>query len=119
MKKPDLDETNIATGSTSNSDQTAHTTQPTASTEAASTKSAANSDALATAEAKITELTSDLQRTRADFENFRKQVEAQRSQSMALAAQATVEKLLPLVDDFDRALSTYPDQLAPDRKSVV
>ena len=119
MKKPDLDETNIATGSTSNSDQTAHTTQPTASTEAASTKSAANSDALATAEAKITELTSDLQRTRADFENFRKQVEAQRSQSMALAAQATVEKLLPLVDDFDRALSTYPNQLAPLEKNLT
>lgn len=65
----------------------------------------------------IAELTSDLQRTRADFENFRKQVEVQKSQAMSAAKYATVTKFLPLVDDFERALQTYPEQLAPLKKS--
>lgn len=68
-------------------------------------------------ESKITELTNDLQRTRADFENYRKQTELQRSQAMSAARFATVEKFLPLVDDFSRAISTYPDQLAPLAKN--
>lgn len=68
-------------------------------------------------EAKITELTNDLQRTRADFENYRKQTELQRSQAMSAARFATVEKFLPLVDDFSRAILTYPDQLAPLAKN--
>lgn len=65
----------------------------------------------------ISELTKDLQRTRADFENYRKQVELQRAQAMSAAKYATVEKFLPLVDDFERAMSSYPDQLAPLAKS--
>lgn len=65
----------------------------------------------------IAELTNDLQRTRADFENFRKQVEIQKSQAMSAAKYATVTKFLPLVDDFERALQTYPEQLAPLQKS--
>lgn len=82
-------------------------------------KPAPSSSDLAALTTKVTELTSDLQRTRADFENYRKQVEAQRSQSMTIAAQATVEKFLPLIDDFDRALSTYPEQLAPLAKGFA
>lgn len=65
----------------------------------------------------IAELTNDLQRTRADFENFRKQVEIQKAQAMSAAKYATVTKFLPLVDDFERALQTYPEQLAPLQKS--
>lgn len=65
----------------------------------------------------IIELTNDLKRTRADFENFRKQVENQRTQAMSAAKYATVAKFLPLVDDFERALQTYPEQLAPLQKS--
>ncbi len=67
--------------------------------------------------AQITELTNDLQRTRADFENYRKQTELQRSQAMSAARFATVEKFLPLVDDFSRAIATYPEQLAPLAKN--
>lgn len=54
-------------------------------------------------EVRIIELTNDLQRTRADFENYRKQTELQRSQAMSAARFATVEKFLPLIDDFSRA----------------
>lgn len=68
-------------------------------------------------EVRIIELTNDLQRTRADFENYRKQTELQRSQAMSAVRFATVEKFLPLIDDFSRALATYPDQLAPLAKN--
>lgn len=76
-------------------------------------------DKTAALEAQITELTSDLQRTRADFENFRKQVELQKSQIAAVTKQSTVLRFLPLIDDFERALSTYPDELAPLEKSFT
>ena len=68
-------------------------------------------------QAALDELTSDLQRTRADFENYRKQVESQRTQAMSSAKSATALKFLPLIDDFERALETYPEQLTPLRKS--
>ena len=55
---------------------------------------------------KVTELTNDLQRTRADFENFRKQVEIQKENEKNSVKLATVYKFLPLLDDLDRAIST-------------
>lgn len=69
------------------------------------------------ADLRIAELTNDLQRTRADFENFRKQVDLQRMQTVALTKAETIEKFLPLIDDFDRALRAYPEQLDPLRKN--
>ena len=68
-------------------------------------------------EAKITELTNDLQRTRADFENFRKQVDLQKANDRKATKLATVYKTLPLLDDIDRAISTYAE-LAPLAKSL-
>lgn len=68
-------------------------------------------------ENKVTELTNDLQRTRADFENYRKQVEVQKNQAMSVAKYATVLKFLPLLDDIDRAIIAYPEQLSPLAKS--
>lgn len=66
--------------------------------------------------AKITELTNDLQRTRADFENFRKNVEKDRENAKKLAKLSTVEKFLPLLDDLNRAIKTY-DELKPLEKN--
>ena len=61
---------------------------------------------------KVTELTNDLQRTRADFENYRKQIEAQKLSERKMARFATVAKILPLLDDLDRAIATY-EELKP------
>lgn len=69
-------------------------------------------------EEKVLELTNDLQRTRADFENFRKQTEVQKTQAMGISKLATIAKILPLLDDIDRALTTYPEQLSPLKKSL-
>ena len=68
-------------------------------------------------EAKITELTADLQRTRADFENFRKQVELQKENERKMAKFATISKVLPLLDDLDRAITSY-EELKPLEKSL-
>ena len=65
----------------------------------------------------ITELTADLQRTRADFENFRKQVEIQKENEKKSAKLATVYKMLPLIDDIDRAISSYAE-LSPVAKTL-
>ena len=68
-------------------------------------------------EERIVELTNDLQRTRADFENFRKQVEIQKENEKVSVKLATVYKVLPLLDDLDRAINTYVE-LAPLKKSL-
>ena len=65
----------------------------------------------------IAELTNDLQRTRADFENFRKQIEIQKENERKMTKYATVMKVLPLIDDMDRATATY-EELKPLAKSM-
>ena len=66
----------------------------------------------------VADLTADLQRTRADFENFRKQVELQKAQERKVVKLATVEKVLPLLDDLDRAIANYAE-LKPLEKSLA
>lgn len=66
---------------------------------------------------KITELTADLQRTRADFENYRKQMDAQKAQAANFAKYETIKKVLPLLDDIDRAITATP-ALKPLEKSL-
>ena len=68
-------------------------------------------------QAKYDELVGDLQRTRADFENYRKQVEMQKENEKNATKLATIYKMLPLVDDIDRAISSYAE-LAPLQKSL-
>lgn len=66
---------------------------------------------------KIVELTNDLQRTRADFENYRKQMDAQKATAISLAELDTVAKILPLLDDIDRAIAATPE-LKPLEKTL-
>ena len=66
---------------------------------------------------KIAELTNDLQRTRADFENYRKQMDAQKAQAIEFTKYETVKKVLPLLDDIDRAISATPE-LKPLAKNL-
>ena len=66
---------------------------------------------------KNVELLNDLQRTRADFENYRKQIEMQKENDRKSAKMATVMKFLPLIDDMDRAIATY-SELEPLKKTL-
>lgn len=65
-----------------------------------------------------TELLNDLKRTRADFENFRKQVDYQKDQIKSITTESTIAKFLPLLDDIDLAITAHPDQLDPIKKSL-
>lgn len=67
--------------------------------------------------AKIAELTADLQRTRADFENYRKQIEMQKENDRKATKFATVYKVLLLLDDVDRAVASFKE-LAPLVKTM-
>jgi molecular chaperone GrpE len=59
----------------------------------------------------IAELTGDLQRTRADFENYRKRVESEKLAARNVGRSSAIEQLLPVIDDIERALSHMPDEL--------
>lgn len=63
----------------------------------------------------VEELTADLQRTRADFENYRKQIEMQKENERKSTKLATVYKVLPLLDDLDRAIASYPELKALEK----
>lgn len=60
---------------------------------------------------KIEELTNDLQRKQAEFENFRKRTEEERAQSVAYGKRTAVIELLPTVDNVERALKHVPKDL--------
>jgi molecular chaperone GrpE len=52
------------------------------------------------------------QRTAADFANYRRRTEQDREAMLGLANEALLAKLLVVVDDFDRAVSNIPEELA-------
>ena len=63
-------------------------------------------------EQKIGELTQDLQRMRADFENYRKNVEREKETAREYAKVATVMRLLPVIDDIERATQHVPKEIS-------
>ncbi len=66
-------------------------------------------------EQQLLELTADLQRTRADFENYRKRVELEK-QSARLSGQSNaILKLLPVIDNIERAIVHLPAELADNK----
>lgn len=58
--------------------------------------------------AEKTEQFERFQRAQAEFENFRKRLLREKEEALEYAAMGTIESLLPVVDDFERALDT-PD----------
>ncbi len=62
-------------------------------------------------DSKIEELTADLQRVHADFVNYRRRSEEEQSQIMSIAKQAVIAKLLPLIDNLERAANHLPKEL--------
>jgi len=66
-------------------------------------------------EQQIAELTQDLQRTRADFENYRKRVELEKTAAREAGQSSTVLKLLPVVDNIERAIAHVPDELKDNK----
>ncbi len=51
------------------------------------------------------------QRARAEFANYKRRVEAERTELAANAGAEALKRVLPAVDDFERAMQTLPDEL--------
>ncbi len=62
-------------------------------------------------EQQVGELTQDLQRTRADFENYRKRVDSEKAQAIQTGKQQAIVKLLSIVDTIERAVTHIPKEL--------
>ena len=62
-------------------------------------------------EQQIGELTGDLQRTRADFENYRKRVDVEKQAARESGQASTILKLLPVIDNIERAIAYTPEDL--------
>jgi molecular chaperone GrpE len=62
-------------------------------------------------EQQIAELTADLQRNRADFENYRKRVEVEKVTSREAGQASAILKLLPVIDNIERAIAYTPAEL--------
>lgn len=62
-------------------------------------------------EQQLTELTQDLQRTRADFENYRKRSEIERVSARESGQFNAILKLLPVIDNIERAIAHIPAEL--------
>jgi len=58
---------------------------------------------------KIEELTDLLKRNLAEFDNFRKRTEKEKTEMFDMGTQVTLEKLLPVIDNFERSLAAVPN----------
>lgn len=59
---------------------------------------------------KIDELEDKVKRQMAEFDNFRKRTEKEKSQMFETGAKSVIEKILPVVDNFERGLATIPEE---------
>ena len=59
---------------------------------------------------KIEELTDRVKRQMAEFDNFRKRTEKEKSQMYEIGAKDIIEKILPVVDNFERGIAAVPEE---------
>lgn len=62
-------------------------------------------------EQQLQEATLDLQRTRADFENYRKRIEQEKEQAKSAGQYSAILKMLPIIDTIERAIAHQPEDL--------
>ncbi|MBR3807627.1 MAG: nucleotide exchange factor GrpE [Lachnospiraceae bacterium] len=60
-------------------------------------------------QAKIDELEDRVKRQMAEFENFRKRTDKEKAMMFETGAKSVIEKILPVVDNFERGLATIPE----------
>lgn len=61
-------------------------------------------------ESKNAELEDRVKRQMAEFENFRKRTEKEKSTMFDMGARSVIEKLLPVVDNFERGLASITEE---------
>lgn len=58
----------------------------------------------------IAELKDKVMRQMAEFDNYRKRSEKEKSQMFETGVKSTVEKILPVIDNFERGLAAIPEE---------
>ena len=58
---------------------------------------------------KIDELNDKLRRSMAEFDNYRKRTDKEKSAMYEIGAKDVIEKILPIVDNFERGLNSIPE----------
>ena len=66
------------------------------------------------AKEKIAELEDRVKRQLAEFENFRNRTEKEKQAMFETGAKSVIEKILPVIDNFERGLATVPEQQQGD-----
>lgn len=59
---------------------------------------------------KVDELEDKVKRQMAEFDNFRKRTEKEKTLMFETGAKSVIEKVLPVVDNFERGLATIPEE---------
>ena len=62
----------------------------------------------------IEDLTDQVKRQMAEFDNFRKRTEKEKTQMYDMGARSIVEKILPVIDNFERGLAAVPEEQKDD-----
>ena len=62
----------------------------------------------------IEELDDKLKRQMAEFDNFRKRTEKEKTQMYDMGAKSIIEKILPVIDNFERGLAAVPEEQRED-----
>ena len=60
-------------------------------------------------DAQIEDLTDRLRRNMAEFDNFRKRTEKEKSAMFEIGAKDIIERILPVIDNFERGLASIPE----------
>lgn len=60
---------------------------------------------------KIDELNDKLKRSMAEFDNYRKRTDKEKSAMYEIGAKDVIEKILPIVDNFERGLNSIPEDV--------
>lgn len=63
---------------------------------------------------RIEELTDQVKRQMAEFENFRRRTDKEKTQMYEVGAKSIIEKILPVVDNFERGLAAVPEEQRSD-----
>ena len=69
-------------------------------------------------EHQVSDLTQDLKRIQADFENYRKRVEQEKEMARANGRIGVIMKFIPVIDNIERAISHVPDNLKDNQWAV-
>jgi molecular chaperone GrpE len=104
MKDEDIQQTDDVRGAESSTDQTQDT--------AAAGEALDPSAELEKLQAQANDYLNGWQRERAEFANYRKRVDREKEETFQFAAMTVLQKILPVIDDFERAMENTPEEIA-------